>query len=570
MKRVFSIFFNAEETQPYAVLICLLLGGLAEAIGIGTLLPVITAIAGGDSDGSSRLNTIIRDGMGWLGLAPSVGNMVLLIISMILLKAILAFAALSYAGVSSARVANNLRKRLIAAIFEARWSFYAEQSGGRFANAISNDCGRSGDAYSLAAMVVSYSVQATMYAIVGILVNPKIALVGLGFGLLVSLVTTKLVRITRRAGFKQTDSTATLTVLMVDMLNNIKPLKTMERYETMLTSLAGTLRRLKRSLVTRQLSMHGLNQLSDALVAIIVAGGVYLANTYWKIPLPELAVSGMIFYQIITSIAKIQKFMVIATQVESAYLRTTELIELAEQHKEQLTGVKAPDIGKSCRFEDVSFSHGSTPILHNVDIEFPANRISVLSGSSGAGKTTIIDLLIGLNRPTSGRIMIGADPLSDVDIRAWRRQIGYVPQELSLLHASIRDNISLNDPSIPDAQIVEALELAGAGEFLANLAHGLDTDVGEMGGKLSGGQRQRISLARALVTKPKVLILDEVTSALDGRTEADIVSNIAGLRGLFTIVAITHRPAWTDIADRLYLVKEGRVTRLAKERKRRS
>jgi ATP-binding cassette subfamily C protein len=570
MKRVFSIFFNAEETQPYAVLICLLLGGLAEAIGIGTLLPVITAIAGGDSDGSSRLNTIIRDGMGWLGLAPSVGNMVLLIISMILLKAILAFAALSYAGVSSARVANNLRKRLIAAIFEARWSFYAEQSGGRFANAISNDCGRSGDAYSLAAMVVSYSVQATMYAIVGILVNPKIALVGLGFGLLVSLVTTKLVRITRKAGFKQTDSTATLTVLMVDMLNNIKPLKTMERYETMLASLAGTLRRLKRSLVTRQLSMHGLNQLSDALVAIIVAGGVYLANTYWKIPLPELAVSGMIFYQIITSIAKIQKFMVIATQVESAYLRTTELIELAEQHKEQLTGVKAPDIGKSCRFEDVSFSHGSTPILHNVDIEFPANRISVLSGSSGAGKTTIIDLLIGLNRPTSGRIMIGADPLPDVDIRAWRRQIGYVPQELSLLHASIRDNISLNDPSIPDAQIVEALELAGAGEFLANLAHGLDTDVGEMGGKLSGGQRQRISLARALVTKPKVLILDEVTSALDGRTEADIVSNIAGLRGLFTIVAITHRPAWTDIADRLYLVKEGRVTRLAKERKRRS
>jgi ATP-binding cassette subfamily C protein len=110
---------------------------------------------------------------------------------------------------------------------------------------------------------------------------------------------------------------------------------------------------------------------------------------------------------------------------------------------------------------------------------------------------------------------------------------------------------------------VEALTLAGAGEFLANLPKGLDTDVGEMGGKLSGGQRQRISLARALVTKPKVLILDEVTSALDGRTEADIVNNIASLRGLYTIIAITHRPAWTDIADRLYLVAGGRVSRVA-------
>ncbi len=121
----------------------------------------------------------------------------------------------------------------------------------------------------------------------------------------------------------------------------------------------------------------------------------------------------------------------------------------------------------------------------------------------------------------------------------------------------------MSDESIPDAQIVEALTLAGAGEFLANLPKGLDTDVGEMGGKLSGGQRQRISLARALVTKPKVLILDEVNSALDGRTEADIVNNIASLRGLYTIIAITHRPAWTDIADRLYQVAGGRVTRLA-------
>jgi ATP-binding cassette, subfamily C, bacterial len=135
-----------------------------------------------------------------------------------------------------------------------------------------------------------------------------------------------------------------------------------------------------------------------------------------------------------------------------------------------------------------------------------------------------------------------------------------VPQELNLFHDSVRMNLTLGDESIPDDKLLEALTLAGAGDFAAQLPHGLDTDVGEMGGKLSGGQRQRISLARALIGDPKVLILDEVTSALDPATEAEIVQNIAHLRGGYTIIAITHRPAWTAIADRLYTVSGGTVT----------
>ena len=105
-----------------------------------------------------------------------------------------------------------------------------------------------------------------------------------------------------------------------------------------------------------------------------------------------------------------------------------------------------------------------------------------------------------------------------------------------------------------------ALEQAGAKDFIDNLPEGIETNVGEMGGRLSGGQRQRIALARALVTNPKILILDEVTSALDPETEAEIVNNIAALRGHYTIIAITHRPAWTKIADRLYTISKGHVS----------
>jgi ATP-binding cassette subfamily C protein len=110
---------------------------------------------------------------------------------------------------------------------------------------------------------------------------------------------------------------------------------------------------------------------------------------------------------------------------------------------------------------------------------------------------------------------------------------------------------------------MDALRQAGATDFVSELDQGLDTNVGEIGGKLSGGQRQRISLARALVTKPEILILDEVTSALDPKTEAEIITNIAALRRKYTIIAITHRPGWTRIADRLYKVHNGKVTEVA-------
>ena len=137
--------------------------------------------------------------------------------------------------------------------------------------------------------------------------------------------------------------------------------------------------------------------------------------------------------------------------------------------------------------------------------------------------------------------------------------IGYVPQETTLLHGTLRQNITLDDPTISDADIKEALRLAGADRFVDRLPKGLETIAGEMGTRFSGGERQRIALARALVLKPKLLLLDEVTSALDPETELEICANIAELRGTLTILAVTHREAWTSIAGSIYRVENGSV-----------
>ncbi len=558
MKQILRIFFKAEGTRPWLVLICLLLASLAEAGSIGTLLPAASSIVS-ETTGANGASGTIKSIIESIGIAPSLGNLILIVVGLMVTKATLAFAALSYAGISGARVAINLRRRLIRAIFDARWSFYTDQSGGKFANAISNDATRAGDAYQYSATVVAGLIQVAGYIAIAIFIDWRVAILGGIAAAVMVLAMRKLIRISRSSAYKQTDRVSSLTIDMVDMLNNIKALKSMDRYGTLVLGLSGLLKRIKRNLITIQFSKQGVIQGSDALIAILAGSMIYAAHSVLDKTLPELMITGIVFFQIISNLTKLQKQLQTAVIIESAYVRTQELITKAEAHREVHSGSLPPKLGAGCKFVNVTFAHGNTAVIENATFDIPANQITVLQGPSGAGKTTLIDLLIGLNTAQRGKILIGGKDITTIDIKAWRQSIGYVPQELVLFHDTVRENICLSNRDISTEAIKAALDQAGARDFIEALPAGIETDVGEMGGKLSGGQRQRIALARALVTNPRILILDEVTSALDPDTEAEIVNNIARLRGRYTIVAITHRPAWTKIADNLYTVANGHV-----------
>ncbi|MCB1005158.1 MAG: ABC transporter ATP-binding protein, partial [Acidimicrobiales bacterium] len=514
MIQVFRIFFRAEGTRPILVLLSLLLAALFEAVGLSTLVPAVSIVAGdGPAAATQGLGQTINQAFAMVGLTPTLGNLILLITGALVLKSAISFVALTYAGIAASKVSVLLRHKLIDALFGASWKFYSSQHSGAFANAVSNDATRAGEAYVLAAQFVALSVQAVLYALIAIFMDWRLALMGVAVGGGMIAVLNTLIRISRQAGYKQTDRTNLLTVNVVDLLANIKPLKTMHRYGPAQAALRDTMRRLQRNLITRELSKQGLIQGGDAFTAVAIGGVVYVAHTFWQVPLAELLVGGVIFLKVIQNATRLQRMLQLSVQVESAYERLTQLISLSEANREVRPGTAEPDTRADCKFIDVSFAHEKTPVLKNVSLVIPARGITVLKGPSGAGKTTIVDLFIGLHEPTSGQIHLGKTPLSDIDVVKLRRRIGYVPQELSLLHSTIRENITLGDTSISDDRVRQAMDLAGAGTFIANLPDGLDTDVGETGGKLSGGQRQRISLARALVTEPDILILDEVTSA---------------------------------------------------------
>ena len=268
-------------------------------------------------------------------------------------------------------------------------------------------------------------------------------------------------------------------------------------------------------------------------------------------------VLGFLLSRVLKRTGKVQRSYQKMAVCESAYWSIQKTIKKAERARENLGGERAPTLEQAIELRDVSFSYGEKTILERVNITIPARSFTALIGLSGSGKTTSLDLIIGLLQPESGMLLVDGVPLMELDIHRWRRTIGYVPQETVLLHDSVFNNVALGDPGISEADVIVALRGAGAWTFVENLAEGIHDIVGERGGKLSGGQRQRIMIARALVHRPQLLILDEATSALDPQSETAICETLRKLQGAHTIIAISHQPALLDAAERAYRLQDG-------------
>jgi ATP-binding cassette subfamily C protein len=565
MGKILRLFYGAQGTQPVLVLLALLLASMFEAVGISAVLPAISIVSDGPGTGStSSIGRIVEQTLSAIGLPPTLESILWLIGIALLLKALVNFLTLTYVGIAASRVAVRIRQRLIDALFHANWRFYSGQQSGTFATSISGDANRAADAYLLSAQFTSLAIQSTIYIAVTMFIDWRLALLGVLVGGFMTYALRFFITMSRKAGRKQSDATKDLTVKTVELLANIKPLKTMHRYASFQAAIGKAMLRLQRSLARREIAKQILVQSGDVITALALIAVIYIAFTYFQVSLAALVVSGLLFMKVVSNVTKLQKIQQDFANAEAAHDRVMQLIALTEANREPSHGKTAPDTASDFHFEHVSFAYETEPVLRDVTLSIPAREVTVLKGLSGSGKTTLIDLLVGLHRPQQGRVLLGNTPIEDVDITALRRRIGYVSQDLSLLHATIRENICLGDPSLTAAQIDEAVRLSGLESFIAQLPEGLETNVGEMGTRLSGGQRQRIALARALVTHPDILILDEVTSALDPATESDIVSNIRSLSKAFTIIVITHRDAWVEVADRLYEVHGGRVSEVTR------
>ncbi len=562
--RLIITFFKRYPLQSIVTLTAMLFAGIAEGFGFAMLLPMlglaINSPAGAGistSQSTSTLQQLIADFFAVVGVTPTIGLLLTIFVVSILLKAILVLLANKRIGYMVAQVATDLRLALIRALFATRWQYYVHQPIGRFTNAFATEATRSASAYLFAIRVLARLLHALVYTSVALMLAWEETLITLGAGIVILYALRHLVTKAKKAGKRQTKLLRSLLALLTDILQSIKPLKAMARENMADLVLQEKTIKLNKALRKQVFSKEALKALQEPLITIFFAIGLYVAMICWEIPLATVIIMAVMLVKILKTLQKAQKdhqSMVIA---ESAYWSLWSKIKETENEQEESLGTLEPRFNDSIRLQGVSFSYEQKPVLKNVSLIFPKGSFSAIIGPSGAGKTTVADLITGLLLPWKGQVWIDEMQLAEVDIKAWRQMIGYVPQEKMLLHDTVRVNVTLGDSRFTDSDVENALRDSGAWDFISEMSDGIDTIVGERGSRFSGGQRQRITIARALVHKPQLLILDEATSALDPASEADICQALSQLRGKLTILAISHQTAILDAADRAYRLEGG-------------
>jgi ATP-binding cassette subfamily C protein len=465
------------------------------------------------------------------------------------------FLAMKQAGYTVAYVMTDLRLKLIRVLLATRWNYFVGQQAGFFTNAIGSEAMRASSAYQHAVLLIAGIIQVMVYGAAAVLLSWKITLVSVVIAVSLLFSMTGFIRMSRHAGEQQTEVMKSLIARLTDALQGIKPIKAMARETNLQKLLEAETEDLNKVQQRQVIAGELLKAFQEPLLMIILSIGIYVALTFGKYQFSTIFIMIILFNRAINRIYSAQSYYQAVVSGESALWSLLGSIERAEEQKEHDTEkCSLPSFRMHIMLHDVTFSYGEKPVLKNSFMEIPAGNIVAIIGPSGAGKTTIADLIIGLFQPQSGCIQIDGIPLNELNLQAWRRMIGYVPQEMFLFHDSIYNNVSLGEEKITRSDVEEALRNAGAWDFVASLSGGMDSVIGERGAKLSGGQRQRISLARALVHKPSLLILDEVTTALDPKTEAAIRDTLRDLRGKVAILIISHQSAMIEIADKIYKI----------------
>jgi len=571
--RLMLTFFRAYPFQTFVMLLALLFAGVAEGIGLSALLPLINVAIKADRYGSgesamqeqNQFERFVTELLAGFGVQPTIGVLLTIIVLGVTIKSLLLLVANKRVGYTAAQVATDLRLEMLRVILRSKWEYFIHQPVGKLTNSLATEAQRSSEAFVNGVTVITFGIQALIYGLVAVAVSWKATLVGLAAGTLIIGISHFLVRMAKKAGKKQTSLLISLLARLTDTLLSVKPLKAMGQEHLVDSVLALETNRLNKALRRQVFSSALLNAAQEEMFTIVIALGMFVALVQFDMPLATVMILVVALGRMLAHFGKVQKQYQKLVIAESAFWSMRQTIEAARQAEEPLaTHGAAPSFEQGIRFQDVAFAYTDKTVLQQLSLDIPCGSLTALIGPSGSGKTTIIDLIIGLLQPQSGAVLIDGIALTSLDLKAWRRLIGYVPQENILLHDSVHHNVTLGDPAVSMEDVEYALRGAGAWEFTSALPEGVHSTVGERGGRLSGGQRQRIMIARALAHRPKLLILDEATSALDPASEAAIRKTVENLRGELTILAISHQTGLVEAADRVYRLQQGVVTAVDK------
>lgn len=546
-----------------------LLGAVMEGVGLMLLLPLVNIVTGAGV-GSGIIDRAASSAVAWIPTSSAAAKLSFLLAGFAAIMAVRAWAILNR-DISLAKLQagfiETLRIRIVGAMARAEWRVLAQLRHGRISHVLSNDIRNCGLAAHLTLQAVIAAMILAVQMTLALLLSPAVALIVFTVLVIGGLSLRPALRRSRQLGTELTESGFGLTDNTNQFLGGLKLAFSQE----LQGSFAAEYRQTLAYGVTREVSFarqRSISQLALTSLAAATAGAALLLGFQVFGTSPSALIALLVVLARMSGpAAQIQQNLQYVAHSLPAYeqIRSleSELLTAAQQQREHDQPEKFEGFAGDIVFSGVSYEHGACQNqpagVSEINLQLRFGEFVGITGASGAGKTTFVDLLVGLLAPDEGAISINGISLDRSTVSAWRRRVSYVSQEPYLFNDSIAGNLRWAHPESSDDDMWRALKLAGADALVAGLAQGIDTIVGERGSRLSGGERQRIALARALIRKPALLVLDEATNAIDVPAERAILQHLASLSPRPTVLMVAHREQSLALCDRMLSFEAGRV-----------
>lgn len=569
-RKILSLLSPKEKRRGALLLVLVVFMALMETAGVASVLPFLAVLGNPQMVETNPVLSVLYD---WLGFAS--------VHDFLLALGIAAFCMVLFAAgfrvvttyamnrfISMRRHA--LSERLLETYLRQPYSFFLNRHGSDMAKGILSEAAQAVDlALQPGLRIISASVVALALIALLVVIDPVLALgVGVVIGGMYVAVFLVVQGMLGRIGKERTVANRERFTAAGEALGGIKDIKLLGREYAYLSRFRPSSARFAR----HQATSATLSEVPKYLIEAVAVGGILGLALVLMVTsedlgtiLPILGLYAFAGYKLIPAAQMIYygfaRLRFGAAAVEGVYSDLTQHGASGEMNR---AGVPTWSPEREISLVDLSYSYpnAAKPALVDINLKIPVGSVVGLVGGTGAGKTTLVDLILGLLRPSAGSIRVDGVEVTEANLRSWQNSLGYVPQEIFLTDRSIAENIAFGVPEsqIDRARVERCARTAQVhGFIMSELPEQYDTKVGERGVRLSGGQRQRIGIARALYHNPSVLVFDEATSALDNITERLVMEAVNAVRHEKTVIMIAHRISTVQHCDRIYMLEHGQV-----------
>ena len=551
--------YGGYQTQIAALTVFGFLGGILEGIGINALIPLLTFILNTGEEATDTISVLMRSLFDILHIDFAPKSLLIFIVILFLARsATLLFLYYIQARITTQYEAET-RSRITTAILRASWPTLAKHKMGHLETWLLVDVPNCVTLLRNISSFIMLVTSISIYLVIAFNISPLIMLTTLCVGAILLICFRPVLVKVRTLSTERAQVLSDMSHRTSETIYGIKTIKASGVEEMAIETTNSVFTRL-RYLSRRVLMLYYLTNTTIPMLGMLYIAGIFALSFRTDIiSLAALPAIVYLIYRIAVYVQQLQSAVQVMNEYTPNLQRVLQYTEDAEKNAEHRSGSKPFVFEKELRFDDVSFTYtGEKPVLQHISFAIKHGAFVGIIGPSGAGKTTCVDLMLRLLTPSEGALTLDGIDAKDIDLAAWRKNVGYVSQDFFLINDTIRHNIAFYG-EMNDEEIWEAAKMARIDDVIKKSTHGLDTVVGDRGMTLSAGQRQRLVIARALARKPEVLILDEATSALDAESEAHIKGIIESLKGKITIIAIAHRLSTIIDADTLIALENGSI-----------